>query len=445
MQVNIIKNEGLDIHYRVVVDAKEIDSKVSDSLKDIAKNYKMPGFRPGKVPTDLIKKKHGDALRLEVIEKQINESISKIVKENKLELSTSPRVDDLKQEQGKDLEFTLKFETLPEITLPDFKKIKIEKPTPTISEKDIDEQIVKFTEKFKEFKKAASKTKAKKGDQLLIGFEGFIDGKAFDGGKAENYELELGSGAFIEGFEDQLIGVKEGDEKTVKVKFPEKYGSQEVAGKKAEFVVIVKEVRQPEAPEVNEEFLKKINVESVEKLRSRLEEELKREYEESIRTIMKVRLFDDLEDKLSFPVPESLVDREFKILWNQLQEIKEVDDSVKEKDEKELEKYYKKVAARRVRIGLMLAEYAKKKNVTITQEDVNKAIYQQARSFPGNPRIVFDYYQQNPKALESLRGPILEDKAVTQIFDNEIELKVKELKLSALDKLIEEENNKEVV
>ncbi|MDF2965548.1 MAG: tig [Rickettsiaceae bacterium] len=445
MQVNIIKNEGLDRHYRVVVNAQEIKNKISASLNDIAKTYKMPGFRPGKVPIDLIKQKHGQALHLEVIEKQINETISQIVKENKLELATSPKLEDVKQEVGEDLEFTLQFELIPEVTLPDFKKIKIEKLTPAVTEKDIDEQLVKLTERFKEFKKASSKTKAKKGDQLLISFEGFIDGVAFQGGKAEDYALELGSGSFIEGFEDQLIGSKEGDEKTVKVKFPENYGSKEFAGKDAEFVVIVKEVRQAEIPEVNEDFLKKLNVESIDKLRSRLEEEVKKEYEESIRTIMKVKLFDELEDKLTFPAPGSLVEREFKILWNQLQEIKEFDETVKKKDEKQLENYYKKVATRRVKIGLMLAEFAKHKDIKITNEDLTNAIYQQARAFPGNPKVVFDYYQKNPKALESLTGPILEDKAVTQIFENEVELKVKEYKLSALDKIIDEENSKEVV
>jgi trigger factor len=445
MHVNNIKNEGLERHYKVVVPSSDIHNKISASAQSVAKNYKMPGFRPGKVPVDLILKKHGDELRLELIEKQVNEIISKIVKENNLELASQPQIDDLKQESGKDLEFILKFELLPEVTIPDFKKIKLEKPVPAITEKDIDEQVVKFTERYKEFKKASSKTKAKKGDEVLISFEGFIDGKAFEGGKSNEHALELGSGAFIEGFEDQLIGTKEGDEKTIKVKFPDSYPSKEVAGKDAEFVVIVKEVRNAEVPEINEEFLKKVNIENVEKLRSRLEEEVKREYEESIRTIMKVKLFDELEDKLTFAAPQSLIEREYKVLWDQLQEIREVDETIKQKDEKELEKYYRKVAARRVKIGLMLAEFAKVKDIKITPEDLNKAVYQQARSFPGNPMALFDFYKKNPKALESLRGPILEDKAVSKIFDSEIELKAKEYKLSALDKIIDEENNKEVV
>jgi trigger factor len=445
MQVDIIKNEGLDKHFKVVVLAKEIEETIQSNAKDIAKTYKMPGFRPGKVKPELIIKKHGDSLRKEAIENQINDIISKIVKENNLDLATNPTIDDLKQEDGANLEFTLKFELLPEVAIPDFKKIKLERPTPSVSEKDIDEQVEKFRERFKEFKKASSKTKAKNGDQLLISFEGFINGKAFEGGKGEDYPLELGSNSFIAGFEEQLVGAKEGDEKTIKVKFPESYGSEEVAGKDAEFVVIVKEVRQSELPEINEEFLKKFKIENLEALRTRLADDVKNEYEEAIRTIMKVKLFDDLEDKLTFPAPKTLVDREFNILWGQLQEIRETDESVKSKDEKELEKYYRKVASRRVRIGLMLAEYAKLNNVKISSEDINKAIYQQARAFPGNPRAVFDFYQQNPKALESLRGPILEDKAVSLIFDNEVDLKVKEYKLPALDKMIEEENNKEVI
>ena len=443
-KIEILKDEGLDFHAKVSLAASFIDSKVQTELENISGKVKMPGFRAGKVPKSIVEKKYGASARQDVLQHEINHTIDKIVKDNKLNIATDPKLDDFKAESGKDVEFVVKFERAPKVDLPDFKKISIDKPLLKVGDKDIEERLEKIADAAKEYTKE-SKAKAAKGDQVTLDAIGYVDGVAFEGGNLKAHKLVLGSKTFIDTFEDQLVGTKKGDEVSVNVTFPENYHAANLAGKPSEFKVKVFAVHKPEAVEINDEFAKKFKFDSVDKLKEQIADSVKFEFADSIKTIMKMSLFDQLEKVLDFEVPASLVEREYNILKSQGEELKASDETLKTKFEKDLDKYYRKLALRRVRIGLMLAEYVKEKNLRIEQNDIRQAIIDQARSFPGQESAVFDYYQKNQQALEALKGPILEEKGVKYIFENEVKIKEKEYSKKDLEKFLDKENNRDLI
>lgn len=442
--VAIIKDEGLDFQAKVTIAASFIDAKVQAELKNVSTKVKMPGFRPGKIPKATIERKYSASVRQDVLEREINHIIDKIVKDNKLNIATNPKLEDSKYEVGQDVEFTVKFERSPKVELPDFKKISIEKAVLKVDSKDINEKLEKIADASKEFTKE-SKAKAAMGDQITLDAIGYVDGVAFDGGNLKSHKLVLGSKSFIDTFEDQLVGAKKDDEITVNVTFPKEYHAADLAGKPSEFKVKVLAVHKPTAVEINDEFAKKFKFENVEKLKEQIADSIRFEFADSINTIMKMSLFDQLEKMLDFEVPESLTEREYDILKSQGEELEASDETLKSKSEDDLDSYYRKLAMRRVRIGLMLAEYVKEKNIRIEQNDIREAIMAQARSFPGQEMAIFDYYQKNQNALEALKGPILEEKGVKHIFDNEVKLKEKEYSKKDLEKFLEKENNRDLV
>ncbi len=443
-KVEILKDEGLNFQVKVTLPAGLIDSKVQNEIASLSGKIKMPGFRAGKVPKAIVEKKYSASARQDVLQHEINHIIDKIVKDNNLNIATDPKLDDFKAENGKDAEFTVKFERSPKVELPDFKKISVEKAVLKVDSKDIDEKLEQIASASKEFTKE-SKAKAAMGDQITLDAIGYVDGVAFDGGNLKSHKLVLGSKSFIDTFEDQLVGTKKGDEISVNVTFPKEYHAAELAGKPSEFKVKVLAVHKPEAVEINDEFAKKFKFESVEKLKEQIADSIRFEFADSINTIMKMSLFDQLEKMLDFEVPASLTEREYNILKSQGEELKASDETLKDKSEKDLDSYYQKLAMRRVRIGLMLAEYVKAKELRIEQNDIREAIMAQARSFPGQEMAIFDYYQKNQNALEALKGPILEEKGVKHIFDNEVKLKEKEYSKKDLEKFLEKENNRDLV
>jgi len=343
----------------------------------------------------------------------------------------------LKNEDNQDIEFVLKFELLPLVTLPDFKKISIEKPVLEVSKKDIDENLDKILSFSKSYDKE-TKSKAKAGDQVTIDAIGYVDEKAFEGGKLNSHKLVLGSKSFIPGFEDQLIGSKAGDDVSVKVDFPKDYHSKDLAGKASEFKVKVLAVHQENVPKIDDEFAKKFKCDNVGQLREQITANLRSNYDESILVLMKMKLFDKLEDLLKFDIPASLLKREKEILKGQTPQLAD-DAELKNMSEKEKDKYFDELAARRVRIGLMLAEYVKQKGLTITDTDVRHAIIEHAKNYPGQEQMVIEFYKKNNNALENLKGPILETKGVKAIFDNEIVIKEKSYTSEKLEKLLEDE------
>jgi trigger factor len=436
MKIDELKNNKTEFHAKVTFPAKEITAETDKELKEIAKTAKMDGFRVGKVPVHILKKKYLPSMKAELVRKKVSASIDDLIAKHKLNVAMDPAIEDLQDEDDKDLEFTLKFELLPPIELPEFKKISIERPKLEVTDKDIDEQIDRIASFSKTFDKE-SKAKAANGDQLTIDAIGYVDGKAFDGGKLDGHKLVLGSNAFIPGFEDQLIGSKAGDDVSVKVTFPEEYHSKDLAGKPSEFKVQVVAVHKPDVQKIDDEFAKKFKCENVAKLKEQVKENFATIYEEPIHVMMKMSLFDKLEAMLKFDVPKSLITREVEILVKQSDQF--ADPSINEKSDKEKDAYFVKLAARRVRIGLMLAEYVKQKKLTINEEDIKQAIIAQARNYPGQEQQIIDFYQKDRNALEGLKGPILEEKGVKAIFENEIIVNEKTYNKDKLEKLLEQE------
>ena len=441
MKITELKSDKAEYHVKATIYEKDITTLIDNELAKIAKTAKMDGFRVGKVPARILKKKYAPSIRVDITRSKINTAIDDIIKKNNLKIATDPAIEDLTNEEGKDLEFTLKFELLPEISLPDFKKISIEKPKLDVSKKDIDDQIEKLANFSKTYDEE-SKTKAKEGDQVTIDAVGYIDGKAFDGGKLDAHKLVLGSKSFIPGFEDQLVGCKTGDNITVKVTFPKDYHAKNLAEKPSEFKVKVIAVHKEKAVKIDNTFAKKFNCDTVVKLKEQVSGNIESSYDEPIHVMMKMKLFDKLENMLKFNVPKSLLEREKDTLKKQTTQAGYEDPSIKGKSDKEKEAYFNKLASRRVRIGLMLAEYVKKNNLQIQEDDIRQTIIATAKNYPGREKEVIEFYQKDRGALESLKGPILEEKAVKEIFDKEVTLSEKTYSKDKLEKLLEKETDK---
>jgi len=437
MIISELKKDKTEFHAKVTISVHEISKQIELEIASVAKTAKMDGFRVGKVPSSVLRKKYVPTIRNGIARDKIDAAIKQVVKDNNLNIAFDPAIEDFKNEDNQDLEFVLKFELLPVVTLPDFKKISIEKPVLDVSKKEIDEHLDKILSFSKTYDNE-TKSKAKSGDQVTIDAIGYVDGEAFDGGKLNAHKLVLGSKSFIPGFEDQLIGSKAGDDVLVKVDFPKDYHSKDLAGKPSEFKVKVLAVHQENVPKIDDEFAKKFKCDNVEQLREQITKDLRSNYDESILILMKMKLFDKLEDLLKFDIPASLLEREKEILRTQSPQLGE-DAEIKNMSDKEKDIYFDELAARRVRIGLMLAEYVKQKSLIITEEDIRQAIIAHAKSYPGQEQMVIEFYKKNKNALENLKGPILETKGVKAIFDNEIIIKEKSYTSEKLEELLENE------
>ncbi len=437
MIISELKKDKTEFHAKVTISIHDISQQIDTELANVAKTAKMDGFRVGKVPLTVLRKKYVPTIRNGIARDKIDAATKQIIKDNKLNIAFDPAIDDFKNEDDKDIEFVLKFELLPVITLPDFKKISIEKPVLDVSKKDIDEQLDRILSFSKSYDKE-TKSKAKSGDQVTIDAIGYVNGEAFDGGKLNSHKLVLGSKSFIPGFEDQLIGSKAGDDVSVKVDFPKDYHSKDLAGKPSEFKVKVLAVHQESTQKIDDEFAKKFKCENVEQLREQISKNISSNYDESILVLMKMKLFDKLEELLKFEIPASLLEREKEILKGQSSKLGE-DAEIKNMSDKEKVKYFDDLAARRVRIGLMLAEYVKQKGLSITEEDLRHALIEQAKNYPGQEQMVIEFYQKNKNALENLKGPILESKGVKAIFANEVVIKEKSYTIDKLEKFLENE------
>ncbi len=435
MIISELKKDKTEFHAKVTISIHDISQQIDTELANVAKTAKMDGFRVGKVPLTVLRKKYVPTIRNGIARDKIDAATKQIIKDNKLNIAFDPAIDDFKNEDDKDIEFVLKFELLPVITLPDFKKISIEKPVLDVSKKDIDEQLDRILSFSKSYDKE-TKSKAKSGDQVTIDAIGYVDGVAFDGGKLNAHKLVLGSKSFIPGFEDQLIGSKAGDDVSVKVDFPKDYHSKDLAGKPSEFKVKVLAVHQESTQKIDDEFAKKFKCENVEQLREQISKNISSNYDESILIFMKMELFDKLEELLKFEIPASLLEREKEILKDQVSKVGD-NAEVKSMSDKERAKYFDDLASRRVRIGLMLAEYVKQKGLSITEEDLRHALIEQAKNYPGQEQMVIEFYQKNKNALENLKGPILESKGVKAIFANEVVIKEKLYTADKLEKFLE--------
>ena len=433
MKITELKSEGLNKSYKVVVPADDFTKEVDNKLAHIAKTAKIQGFRAGKAPLSMIKKKYFNEVMAEALDDMVRSSTSQVLSDKNLRPVNQPSVKINSFGEGKDLEFEMDVEILPDIKIGDFSKISLDKFTAEVPAEEVDKAVKYLAETRKESVKVDGK-KAAKGDIVMIDFVGSVDGVEFNGGKGENYPLELGSGAFIPGFEDQLIGAEAGSKVDVKVKFPADYHAKDLADKDAVFAVTVKEVREPKAVEINDDLAKSLGAESLAKLKETLASRIKADYDNASRMKLKRQLLDILDKEYKFEVPASLVDAEYKAIVSQYEQAKkynQLDAEEKSKKEEDLLKEYKDIALRRVKLGLVLSEVGQNAKISIKPEDINAAIMNEAKRYPGQEQMVLDYYLKNKHAVEALKAPIFEEKIIDYIISqaklNEKVVSVEEL------------------
>lgn len=424
MQVVEKSNEGLSRVIAVTIPVAELNEKLEARIKEVAPQMKLKGFRPGKVPASYVKKTFGRDFMGEIINASLNETSQGALEELKLR-PAAPAEMNLTSDMDKviagqeDLAYEMSLEVMPEFTPVDPKTLKLTRPTYEASEEDLDEALKELASQAKSYEDKKGKTvKAADGDQLTIDFLGKIDGEAFDGGAATDADLVIGSGRFIPGFEEQLKGAKVGEEKTIEVTFPEEYQAKHLAGKAATFDVTVKAIKAEVESTIDDEFAKRIGLESLDQLKELLKSNLNQQYAGATRFKLKRALLDLLDEGHDFALPPKMVDAEFEGIWAQVSADKDAGQLPEEdakKSEDELKAEYKKIAERRVRLGLVLAEIGRANNVGVTDQELSNAIMAEARNYPGQEKMVLDFYRQNPNAAAQLRAPIYEEKVVDLI------------------------------
>ncbi len=416
MQVTELSAEGLKRQFKIVVPAGDLSAKVDERLAELAQTAQMPGFRPGKVPVSLLKRQYGQALYGEALEQAVNQSTAKAIEDRGLKPALQPKVDLKELGEGKDVEFEVAIEVLPEIGKLDFSEIELERLKAQVPDKDVDDALARIAKANREQKPVDPPRPAQKGDALKLDFVGSVDGVEFPGGKAEDYVLELGSGSFIPGFEDQLVGAEVGKPVEVKVTFPAEYGAKELAGKDAVFKCTVKEIREFIDKPADDELAKKNNFENLEAMRKAVSDRIGQDYAQISRSMIKRQLLDKLADAHKFQVPEGLVEGEFEAIWRRIEEAKKNGETL-EGDEDKLRKEYREIAERRVRLGLLLADVGRSNSIEVTPEELNQAVMREAMRYPGQERQVLEFYGKNAELKEQLRAPIFEEKTVDFILE----------------------------
>ncbi len=416
MQVTELSAEGLKRQFKIVVPAGDLSAKVDERLQELAQTAQLPGFRKGKVPVGLLKKQYGQALYGEALEQAVNQSTAKAIEDRGLKPALQPKVDLKELAEGKDVEFEVAIEVLPEIGKLDFSGIELERLKAVVPEKDVEESLSRIAKANREQKPVDPPRPAQKGDAVKIDFVGSVDGKEFPGGTAQDYVLEIGSGSFIPGFEDQLIGAEAGKTVDVKVTFPKEYGAADLAGKDAVFKCSIKEVIEFVEKPADDELAKKNNFENLEAMRKAVSDRIAQDYNQVTRSMIKRQLLDKLAEAYKFAVPEGLVEGEFNTIWQRIEEAKKTGQKL-EDDEEKMRKEYREIAERRVRLGLLLADVGRSNAIDVTPEELNQAVMREAMRYPGQERQVLEFYGKNAELKEQLRAPIFEEKTVDFILE----------------------------
>ncbi|WP_158964670.1 trigger factor [Chachezhania sediminis] len=419
MQVTETLKDGLKRGYAITVTAAELDEKVNEKLSEAQPDIEMKGFRKGKVPMALLKKQFGPRVMGEVMQETIDGAMSKHFEDTGERPALQPEVKMTNEDwkEGDDLQVEMSYEALPEIPEVDLSGIALERLVVKADDASVTEALESLAKNAQEFADKEEGAEAADGDQVVIDFVGRIDGEAFDGGAGEGYPLVLGSGSFIPGFEEQLVGAKAGEERDVTVSFPEEYGAEHLAGKEAVFACTVQAVKAPAEAAIDDELAKKYGADDLEALKARISEQLESEYSNASRGIMKRGLLDKLDDLVSFELPPTLVKAEADQIAHQLwhEEHPEVHDH--NHDSIEPSEEHQKLAERRVRLGLLLAHLGEKAEISVTDAEMSQAVMAQARNYPGQERQFFEFVQQNPQMQQQLRAPIFEDKVVDYVFE----------------------------
>ena len=428
MQVTETLNEGLRREFQVVVPLADLDAKVNERLVELKDRVRINGFRPGKIPVQHLKRVYGRAVLAEAIEAAVQEVNAKIITDNGLKLAGEPKVtlaggDDAVKEvvEGKaDLAYSVAIELLPKIDLADFKDIALEKLVAEVSEAEVDEAVQRIGEANRPYAAREQGARAENGDRLVVSFKGTIDGEAFEGGAGEDVPMVIGSRTLLAEFEDQLVGIAAGETRTIDVTFPDDYPAEPLKGKTAQFEVAAKAVEAPGAVNVDDEFAKSLGMESLARLKDAVKERLAQEHAAVTRRRLKRALLDALDERHTFDLPPSMVEEEFKNVWKtivddlQAQGRSFTDEGTSEEG---AQAEYRKIAERRVRLGLVLSEIGERNAIKVTEEEIRRALVERARQFPGQEQQVWDLYQKTPNAMASLRAPIFEEKVVDFLIE----------------------------
>ena len=419
MQVTETKAEGLKREYKLVVTAETLDARTTEKLEVLRKDFHMKGFRKGKAPLKLMKQHFGKSVLGEVVQETVETTVADHLKEQGHRPARQPdiKIENDRFSEGDDLQVEIAYECLPEVPVVDFAAIRLERRSVTIDDAALDEALDRLAKGSVSYEAGEEGAAAEDGDQVVIDFTGRIDGETFDGGEAEDYPLVLGSESFIPGFEGQLLGVRAGDEKEVAVTFPERYGAPNLAGKDAVFSVKVKEVRKPKAAEIDEALATRYGAETLDQLREQLRERIGQEYAGASRSLLKRRLLDQLDEMVTFDLPESLVGIESRSIAHQLWHEEHPDHQGHDHPEIEPTDEHLRLAERRVKLGLLLADIGTREKVEISEQELGQAIMGQARRYPGQEREFFEFVRQHREALEQIRAPLYEDKVVDLILE----------------------------
>jgi trigger factor len=425
MQVTELPAEGLKRAFQVVVPAASLAERSAARLKKLGAELKIPGFRPGKVPASVVKARYGQAVAGEVLEESVNEATRQVISDRGLRPALQPKIELVNYADGADLEYKLDLELLPEIPMPDFATISLEREKATPGDAQVEEFLATMRERMAGTEDVEPRPAAK-GDMLVCDFEGRLkneDGtlaEPFQGGAASDMPIEVGGTGFIPGFSEQLEGMSPGEEKSIEVTFPEGYGSAELAGKPAVFKITAKSLKVKKLPELDDEFAKKLGLDDIAAVKARVTESLQREYDALARMKVKRALLDALAEKASFTVPEGMVESEFATIWQRVEEdlkAGRLDEDDKGKDEDTLKSEYRAIAERRIRLGLLLSEIGRTNNIQVSNDELANAMRAEASRYQGQEKQVLDYFRNNPQAIEGLRAPIFEEKVVDFVLE----------------------------
>jgi len=420
MQVTETATEGLRREFKIVIPAKDFESEVQRRLAEIGRSARLPGFRPGKVPLPVLKQRYGKSIMGEILERKVSDSSTQVMSDRGIRPAGQPKIEIVAFDDGKDLEYTMAVEQIPEIKPMDFSRLDLERLKVEVPDSEVEETLERLAKRQRKTNVVEEPRGAAKGDVLVVDFVGRIDGTEFAGGTATGFHIELGADGLIPGFADQLVGAKTGEHRDVSVTFPEDYGGKEVAGKAAVFSVEVKELREPVPAAVDDELAKSVGLENLEALRKDVRRQIENDYAGVTRSRLKRQLLDKLSDAHDFTVPAGLLDAEFDGIWQQVEADKakgQLDADDEGKSDDQLKAEYRAIAERRVKLGLLLSEVGRINNIQIASEEISRAVMNEARRYPGQERQVIELYQKNPQALAQLRAPIYEDKVVDFIVE----------------------------
>ncbi len=432
MKVTVQNKKGLSKDLKIFVEKKIIENHLNEKYDEVSKNVQLKGFRPGKVPKEVLKRQFGKAIYGEVLDKVLKETSTKALSDNKIKPAGQPKIDLKTFGEGKDLEYVISVTELPKIDLKPIESIKIDEYQVTIDKKEIDKKIDEIAKNQKNFKENEKAT-AKNGDLVSFDYKATVDGKNFKGNEGKNTQLELGKDLFIKGFDKQLVGVKKNDEKKILIKLPENFPEKEVANKNAEFVCKILFVKNPEKVSINDEFAKNLGAKDLSDLKTLLEKQINQEYKNSLNMLSKKQILDQIEKYKVSEIPQNLVD----------QEIKVITEGLKEEEVNKKSKEFEKKAIQRIKVGLVLNEFGEANKIKIEENEIQAEIQKQLRMMPGQEKFLMEYYQKNPSAVASLRGNIYEEKIIEAI-KSKAKTSKKTITKEEAEKILKTENEKQM-